>query len=151
MSNTISLPGMGPASAVAEQFPQAGEDFGNGIRATHDKPVNVSDYTATPVDFITKAAAFILKASVGNLYRLYVTNDNAAAQLYALVNKATAPTTGDTPVVWFYVPTKVTMLLEFRYGKRFSAGIGLIQTNGTFAATVTISGTTDTVCNAEVR
>lgn len=149
--NTISVPGTpGGASAIAEQFGPVAEDNVNGVLALHDKPLNASDYTATAYNIIAKATAGLIKGSPGNLYRLWVTNDNAALQAYALVNKATAAATGDTPLLYFYVPLKTTMLIEWKYGLRFTTGITWAQVTTLGAATITTT-TSDSLVSAEYK
>lgn len=144
---------LGPNGGLYTQQDQpSSEDDLLGVIATAEKPVNAADYTATPAQQVTKGNTFTIKASPGNLYVLYVTNDNAAAQLYALVNKATNPAAADAVLMWFYVPLKTTSRIEFKFGKRFSTGIGLAQTDGTFGATITaLAGSSDTVYAAEVK
>lgn len=134
---------------VVEQKQPVYEDNTNGVAASHDKPLSGTTYNATAKDIIAKANTGNIKAAAGNLYRLYVTNDNAAAQAYALVNKATNPATGDTPVMYFYVAAKTTALIEFRYGKQFAAGISWAQVTTLGAATITLAATSDTLINAE--
>jgi hypothetical protein len=147
----MSVPGTpAGASPVWEQFSPTAEDNVLGVTAVHDKPVNATDYTATPYNIIAKATAGNIKPSPGNLYRIWVTNDNAALQAYALVNKATAAATGDTPVLYFYVPLKSTMLIEWKYGLRFSTGIAWAQVTTIGAATITTT-TSDSLVSAEFR
>lgn len=153
MIPTISLPGAGGAAGVVPTFEQEGpisEDNVFGVTATHDKPINATDYTATPYNIIAKATAGLIKASPGNLYRMWVTNDNAALQAYALVNKATIAATNDTPVLYFYVPLKTTMLIEWKFGLRFSTGITWAQVTTFGAATITTT-TSDSLVSAEYR
>lgn len=148
---SVSVPGLpGGAVATAEQFGPVAEDNQNGVLGLHEKPLNALDYTATAYNIIAKATAGLIKASPGNLYRLWVTNDAASVQAYALVNKATAAATGDTPVLYFYVPTKTTMLLEWRYGLRFTTGIAWAQVTTLGAATITTT-TTDSLVSAEYK
>jgi len=132
---------------VAEQAPPAYENVPDASASTHDKPAASAAYNAIGYDAIAKSNAGVIKAAPGNLYRLYVTNDNAAAQYYALVNKATTPANGDTPIMYFKIQPGVTQLIEFKYGKRFTTGIGWAQVTA-IAATITL-GTSDSVANAE--
>jgi hypothetical protein len=132
---------------VSEQAPPAYENVADASASTHEKPATSAAYNAIPYDTITKATAGIIKAAPGNLYRLFVTNDNAAAQYYALVNKATTPATGDTPVMYFMVAAKTTALIEFKFGKRFTTGIGWAQCTA-IAGTITTT-TSDSVVNGE--
>lgn len=134
---------------IAEQAPPAYENVSDASASVHDKPAASAAYNAIAYDNITKANAGVIKASAGNLYRLYVTNDNAAAQYYALINKATTPANGDAPLMYFKVAAGETKLIEFKFGKRFTTGIGWAQVTA-ITATITLAGTTDTVANAEV-
>ena len=133
---------------VAEQTPPAYDYPSDAVCMTHEKPAASAQFNAIPYDIIAKATAGVVKTAPGNLYRLYVTNDNAAAQAYALVNKASAPVTGDTPVMYFMVPAKSTFPLEFKFGKRFTTGIAWAQVTTLGAATITTT-TSDSVANGE--
>ena len=133
---------------TAEQFQPVAEDNGNGVYAYVEKPINVGTYNASFYDIIAKATAGNIKATAGNLYVLYVTNTNAAAQAYALVNKATAAATGDTPVMYFQVAAGATLRLEWRFGKRFTTGIAWAQVTTIGAATITTT-TSDSLVDAE--
>lgn len=133
---------------VTEQAPPAYDYPGDAVAMTHEKPAASAQFNAIPYDIIAKATAGVVKAAPGNLYRLYVTNDNAAAQAYALVNKATAPVTTDVPVMYFMVPAKTTMLLEFKFGKRFTTGIAWAQVTTLGAGTITTT-TSDSLANGE--
>lgn len=151
--SSLSVPGPGGVSGVDatwDQFGPVAEDNQLGVIAIHDKPLNAPDYTATAYNIIAKATTGLIKATPGNLYRLWVTNDNAATQAYALVNKATAPATNDVPLLYFYVPTKATMLIEWRFGLRFTTGIGWAQVTTLGAATIT-TATSDSLVSAEYK
>lgn len=132
-----------------EQKAAVAEDNANGVFACHDKPLNAATYVATAADIIAASNTGTIKASAGNLYRLYVHNNNAATQVYALVNKASNPATNDVPLMYFFVPTKTTQLIEFRYGKRFTTGIAWAQVTTFAASTITLAGTSDTLIDAE--
>jgi len=132
---------------MTEQAPPAYECVADAVAASHDKPAASAAFNAIPYDNITLAAAGVIKAAPGNLYRLYVTHTNAAAQYYALVNKATTPANGDTPIMYFRCGIGETKLIEFKFGKRFTTGIGWAQVTG-IAATITLSAA-ESVANAE--
>jgi hypothetical protein len=89
----------------------------------------------------------VIKAAPGNLYRIYFTNTNAALKVVALVNKATAPA-ADVPVAYYYVPANSTILVEFKFGKRFSAGIAWAEVTTIGAGTITLD-TVDMLVSAE--
>jgi len=133
---------------VAEQAPPAYENVSDAVASVHDKPAASAANNAIPYDIIAKSTAGVIKAAPGNLYRMYVTNSNVAAQAYALVNKATTPATGDTPVMYFMVGINETKLIEFKYGKRFTTGIGWAQCTVFGAATITTT-TADSLVDAE--
>jgi hypothetical protein len=132
---------------TSEQAPPAYENVADASVQCHEKPATSAAFNAIPYDIITIANAGVVKAAPGNLYRLYITNDDAAANVYALVNKATTPVNGDTAVMFLYVPTKTTMVLEWKFGKRFSAGIGWAQVTA-IAATITL-GTAHSLADGE--
>lgn len=151
--SSLSVPGPGGVSGVDatwDQFGPVAEDNQRGIMAMHDMPLNALDYTATAYNIIAKATAGLIKATPGNLYRMWVTNDAGTTQAYALVNKATAAATGDTPILYFYVPTKTTLLMEWKYGLRFTTGITWAQVTTLGAATITTT-TSDSLVSAEYK
>lgn len=135
------------AMKVEEQRMAVAEDNTNGVFAVHELPLGTTTYNALASDIITAANAGVIKNAPGNLYRAYFTNNNAVAQIYALVNKATMPVTTDVPTYYFRVPALSTFLLEYRYGKRFSVGISWAQVTAV-AATITLA-TADTTVSAE--
>lgn len=108
---------------ITEQAPPAYENVADAAAQVHAKPATSAAFNAIPFDNAAKAAAGIIKAAPGNLYRLYVAHDNAAATTFAVLNKATTPITGDTAIFYFKCPPGVTTCIEFTFGKRFSTGI----------------------------
>jgi hypothetical protein len=133
---------------IAEQAPPAAENQADASINTHEKPATSAAYNAIPYDIIAKGNQGIVKAAPGNLYRIYFTNTNAALKVVALVNKATAPS-ADVPTAYYYVPANSTILIEFKFGKRFSNGIAWAQVTTIGAGTITLDGTSDVLVSAE--
>lgn len=132
---------------IAEQAPPAYENTSDASASVHEKPATSAAYNAIAYDTIAKATNGVIKAAPGNLYRIYFTNTNAALKVVALVNKATAPST-DAPVAYYYVPANATILIEFKFGKRFSTGIAWAQVTTIGAGTITLD-TADMLVSAE--
>ena len=74
--------------------------------------------------------ANVVKASAGTLYSYAFSNTTAAAAVFKIYNKATAPTVGtDVPVFSVPVAAGAFVTGEFgKTGKRFATGIGLAVT-----------------------
>ena len=92
----------------------------------------------TGAEFVSAAAAnqdsTVVKASAGVLYALLVTNTNAAVRYLKLYNKATGPTSADTPLFRVAVPGNTAgagVIVPIpECGIDFSAGISLRATTG---------------------
>jgi hypothetical protein len=71
-------------------------------------PVQDRSGTATPYSYISAASANqdsqVVKASAGLVYAIQVFNINAAARYLKVYDKATAPTSADTPVKRILIP-----------------------------------------------
>lgn len=93
---------------------------------------------ATPgriIDFsITNQGATVIKASAGKLLMLLLTNSNAAICYVKLYDKATAPTSGDTPVLTIPVPGNTAgagvAVPIGDIGIAFASGIAIRATTG---------------------
>ena len=72
----------------------------------------------------------VVKASAGVLYGIVATNSNAAARYLKVYNKATGPTSADTPVLTLYLPALGGISVPMPTGVDFSAGISLRATTG---------------------
>jgi hypothetical protein len=119
----------------------ASDDVG-GIKHQRVKRSLGRDGTAVDVStaarLVSAAAAnqdsTVIKASAGVLYNsLSMTNINAAVRYVKVYNKATGPTSADTPVWTFAVPGNTAgagMVIPLPDGVDFSAGIALRATTG---------------------
>jgi hypothetical protein len=89
---------------------------------------------ATAARVLSAAAAnqdsTVIKNGAGTLYGLLATNANAAARYLKVYNKATGPTSADTPVMTIYLPPLGGVALPIDVGADFSAGISLRLTTG---------------------
>jgi hypothetical protein len=74
----------------------------------------------------------VIKASAGAVYSMVLTNINAAPRYVKLYNKATGPTSADTPVQVYAVPgnTAGAGMVVSMNGLDFAAGIALRMTTG---------------------
>jgi hypothetical protein len=92
---------------------------------------------ATPYHYLAAAGANQdsqnVKASAGTLYTVACFNVNAAVRYLKLYDKATAPTSADTPVQTYAVPAATTgagFVLSLPVGMSFANGIGFRMTTG---------------------
>jgi hypothetical protein len=72
----------------------------------------------------------VVKASAAVLYSLEVSNTNSAARYVKIYNKATGPTSADTPVFRFAIPGAGGIALAFPHGKLFATGLSFRLTTG---------------------
>ncbi len=83
----------------------------------------------TPYSFLSAAGAnqdsTVVKASAGQIGWLLVTNTNAAVRYLKIYNKATGPTSADTPLLRFAVPGNTA-----GSGATFNVPAGLVCTTG---------------------
>ncbi len=71
----------------------------------------------------------IVKAGTGVLYGWYISNNAAAARFVKVYNKATAATSGDTPVLTIQLPASSAANVYLGPGLQFPAGISARGTN----------------------
>ena len=136
---------------VAEQNAPTYEYNNDAVAGTHDKPVASATFNAVPCASAAKSNTGCVKASPGNLYTLWVTNNHAtASQAYALVNKAANPAGTDVGLYHFMVPPGQTLPISFRFGMRFSVGIAWAQVATLGATSITLAGSSDSTVFAEV-
>lgn len=71
------------------------------------------------------------KASAGQVYGWFLSNQNAAVRYLKLYNKASAPTVGtDTPVMTVAIPAGASANVEYTNGITFATGIAYALTTG---------------------
>lgn len=127
-----------------------GEDSTNSLMATMVKPIAKPLYAPSLYSEITQVTKANIKASLGNVLSIYITNDNAAVRYFQLHNKATAPAATDVPIYSFKVPAGTannpgTLVLDNTFftqaGAHFATGIGwaISTTYGTFTDSATAS------------
>lgn len=115
----------------------ATDDIG-GVKYQRNKRSLGRDGTASDSGTLTRtlsAAAAnqdstVIKASAGVLYALIATNSNAAGRYVKLYNKATGPTSADTPVMTVYLPGLGGAVIPLDVGADFATGIALRLTTG---------------------
>lgn len=111
--------------SVAEQFAPTAEDNADAVLAVAMRPLAVSTYSATPVDSTALEASHVLKAAPGNLYRLQIYNNNAAARWFQLHDAAALPADGAVPR-WIYYLAGQSSSPPFDWqpgGRYFTTGI----------------------------
>lgn len=72
----------------------------------------------------------LVRAGIGDLFRIQGYNTNAAARYLKLYNKATAPTSADTPIMTRRLAPQSEFVLDFPTPFYFSLGIGYRLTTG---------------------
>jgi hypothetical protein len=91
-------------------------------------------FAATPYFDISDASSnqdsTVVKASAAVLYSMEVSNTNSAARYIKFYNKATGPTSADTPVFAFAIPGSGGIAISFPHGKLFSTGLSFRLTTG---------------------
>lgn len=99
--------------------------------ATWDRLVK-ANLTARLLTAAASTNATSVKASAGNVHKVFGTNTNAAARYLKFYNKASSPTVGtDTPVLTFYLPPTAVGggVFSFNLDKQyFSTGIAYALT-----------------------
>lgn len=129
----------------------AGEDLTNQVLGTQRKPIASSTYSGTVYTALTQVTKANVKASTGNVFSIYITNDNAAVRYFQLHNKATAPAATEVPLFSFKVPAGTANnpgVLELGTeffgdgGYNFATGIG-------WAISTTMATFTDSATNTE--
>lgn len=70
----------------------------------------------------------IVKDAAGGLFDITMSNASAALRYVKLYDKATAPTSSDTPLRTYMLPIGATVVVPVPDGIRFSAGISLRAT-----------------------
>lgn len=90
-----------------------------------------------------------VKASVGVINDIQVSNASASPRYFKLYNKASAPTVGtDTPVKTILVPAGDTVALSFApHGLRLTSGIAYALTTGIAVADVAAVGASEMAVN----
>jgi hypothetical protein len=100
--------------------------------------------TAARIASAASTNATSVKASAGNLYRVFVANTTGAAKFMKFYNKASSPTVGsDTPVFTLAIPANgmITLGLDFPYA--FSTGIAYAITGAVGDADTTATAAND--------
>lgn len=72
----------------------------------------------------------IIKAFPGGVFDLVMSNANAAIRYVKLYDKATAPTSSDTPIRTYLLPPSSTVVVPITDGVDFLFGISIRATTG---------------------
>jgi hypothetical protein len=133
---------------VVEQYVATAEDNVNGVIAVQIKPTAASTYAPSVYAPLTQVTKNVIKASTGNVFSVYISNDNATVRYFQFHNKATAPAGTDVPVISIKVPAGTannpgSVILDDAFftkaGMNFATGIGwaISTTFGTFTDSAT--------------
>lgn len=135
---------------VREQYAPGYENNTTNVAEILMKPVAASAYSPSNYKNLGAATKANIKASAGNVYAIYVTNNNAAKRYFQLHNKATAPAATDVPQNVWDLPIGATLVLDSSYfspSEYFATGIGfaISTTESTFTDSATASDHTTRV------
>jgi hypothetical protein len=110
---------------------------------------------ARPYSYIAAASANqdaqVVKAAAGQVYGLSLFNTSAAARYVKFYNKATAPTSADTPVLRAYLPAGGGAVVPIDIGVAFDAGISFRITTGYADNDANAATAGDVLVNAAYR
>ena len=125
------------------------------VKRAHGRADAAPADTTTPYSFLAAAGAnqdsTVIKASAGALYGLVVTNSNAAIRYLKIYDKATGPTSADTPKFRFAVPGNTAgagIAYQF-HGVDFAAGISFRMTTGVADNDTAAVAANEVILNAE--
>lgn len=134
------------ATAIRVELPTDGTGVVGLIAgtATIGNVINVPTATATAPTLARLASAATtnatsVKASAGNLYRIFAANNSGAVKFLKLYNKASSPTVGtDTPVTTIAIPANSVVSIGLDFPMSFATGIayaitGAVADNDTTA------------------
>lgn len=103
------------------------------------------------VDRLISAAttnATSAKATAGQVFGWYLSNENAATRYFKVYNETGAPVVGtDIPVLTIPIPGGAAANVEFNNGIEFTAGIGYALTTGVADADVAAVAADEIVIN----
>lgn len=129
----------GPPSVMLDNITSTGTALDVNLKTSSIgvAPIAATSGGATPFHYISAASANQdsqnVKASAGQVYSVNACNLNAAARYLKLYDKATAPTSADTPVHTLMMPgasAGAGFVLSVPVGLVFASGIGFRLTTG---------------------
>jgi len=110
---------------------------------------------ARPYSYIAAASSNqdsqVVKAAAGQVYGLSLFNTSAAARYVKLYNKATAPTSADTPVLRAFLPAGGGAVVPLDIGVAFDTGIAFRITTGYADSDANAATAGDVFVNAAYR
>lgn len=147
---------LGLSSDSKPSAPNAGSTFGEtdtGAEYVYTGSAWAQTVLASVYSPITSVVtAALLKDSPGNLFKVHITNVNAAIRYLQLHNKATIPLAGESPQRSWIIPAGTATApgyfeLPFVYGDAYATGIGfaISTTQETFTDSATASEHTKTI------
>lgn len=89
----------------------------------------------------------VIKANAGGIFDLTMSNANAAIRYVKLYDKATAPTSSDTPIRTYLLPPSSTVVVPVTDGINFDAGISIRASTGVADADNTAPSANDVLVN----
>jgi len=89
----------------------------------------------------------VVKASAGGIFDLTMCNTNAAIRYVKIYDKATAPTSSDTPIRTYSLPPSSTVVVPVTDGIDFTLGISLRASTGVADADNTAPSANDVIVN----
>lgn len=89
----------------------------------------------------------VAKASAGQLYGYFISNNAATARFVKVYDKASAPTQADTPVMTLQLPASSAANVSHPNGVAFSAGISIRASTGVADNDTGATTTNDVIVN----
>lgn len=91
----------------------------------------------------------LVKNSAGHIYSAFITNNGTTARYFKLYNKASAPSSADTPIFSAMVPAGAGIHPKFPLGLACSLGIGYRLVSGIADADNTAAAASECLINVE--
>lgn len=136
---------------IREAFVPQYEDNTNLVAATQILPLASATYSPSLYAPLTQVTKKNIKSTQGNVFSIYITNDNAAVRYFQLHDKASDPVATNVPLYSFKIPAGtvnnpgVLILDDAFFGKgghNFPTGIG-------WSVSTTLATFTDSATNTE--
>lgn len=89
----------------------------------------------------------VAKASAGQIYGYFISNNAATARFVKIYNKATAPTQADTPILTLQIPASSAANVSHPNGVAFSTGISYRASTGVADNDTGATTTNDVILN----
>lgn len=148
----LKVDGSAVTQPVSGTFWQATQPISGTVIAN---PGATTSGGATPYSYISAGSANqdsqVIKASAGQTYGWQLFNTTSSARYVKVYDKATAPTSADTPVKRYLVPANGGAVIPQSSGVVFSNGIAFRITQNPADNDATAAATNDVLVNANYK